>query len=85
MPRPEFNKEAITSLSKCAGSLYGWVSATVKYQELMKNVTPKLDMLKKVQKVAKDAKAELKQKTDQLEAVLAEVQALNDDLNSKKA
>jgi dynein heavy chain len=85
MSKAEFNKEHLTNLSKCAGALFGWVTATVKYQELMKNVTPKLNQLKSVKKIAGDAKAELKQKTDALEAVLAEVQALNDDLNAKKA
>jgi hypothetical protein len=73
MTKSEFNKEAITNLSKCAGALFGWVTATVKYQELMKNVTPNLELLKRVKKIAGDAKAELKQKTDALEAVLAEV------------
>lgn len=52
MSQPTFNKEALSTLSQCAGSLYGWVSATVKYQELMKNVTPKLEQLKKVKKIA---------------------------------
>lgn len=48
MSQATFNKEELFRLSVCAGSLYGWVVATVKYQELMKNVTPKLEMLKKV-------------------------------------
>jgi len=60
LSKPEFNKDALANLSKCAGNLFGWVQATVKYQELMKNVTPKLNKLKEVKKVASDAKAELK-------------------------
>jgi len=36
-------------------------------------VTPKLNKLKEVKTIASEAKAELKLKTDQLEAVLAEV------------
>jgi len=36
LSKPEFNKDALTNMSKCAGNLYGWLAATVKYQELMK-------------------------------------------------
>jgi len=82
--KPEYNKEAITNLSKCAGSLYSWTTATARYQELMKKVKPKMQRLKEVQTISADAKAELKKKTDQLNAVLAEVQALTDDLNDKR-
>lgn len=59
--------------------------ATARYQELMKKVKPKMSRLKEVQTISADAKAELKKKTDQLNAVLAEVAALNEDLNNKKA
>jgi dynein heavy chain len=83
--KPEYNKETITNLSKCAGSLYSWTVATARYQELMKKVKPKMGRLKEVQTIAADAKAELKKKTDQLGAVLAEVAALNEDLNNKKS
>lgn len=60
MSKPDFDKAFISNLSKCAGNLFGWLAATVKYQELMKNVTPKLNKLKEVKTIAAESKAELK-------------------------
>jgi dynein heavy chain len=82
---PDWTRENVAKLSVCAANLYDWCIATVSYQALMKKIKPKMARLKEVKEIADSANAELKQKKDQLQAVLDEVQFLNDDLNAKKA
>jgi dynein heavy chain len=82
---PEWTRENVARLSVCAANLYDWCVATVGYQALMKKIKPKMARLAEVKEIADSANAELKQKKDQLQAVLDEVAFLNEDLNGKKA
>ena len=81
---PDFDPELIKKASTAAYGLCCWVRAMEAYDRVAKHVGPKKIKLAEAEGELAEVMAKLKTKQDELQVVVDKINALNDDLASKK-
>ena len=85
LAKKDFQLKVVKKASKAAYGLCSWVRAMEAYDRVAKVVGPKKLQLAAAEKDLESVMAALKEKQDELQRVVDKIQALNDDLEAKKA
>lgn len=84
-PSQRLTLENLARMSKAAKGLFVWVTAIVNYYGVAKNVKPRREKVKKMEKDLAKSQQDLKRIKDELGYLEAEIKQLNDDFNEKNS